>query len=176
MIVVLGMAGAGKSTLCKKLIAGGDYQWFALGEVLRARETGSALAEMAHGGVLSNDLVTPIVATELSKMGDSPEVLLDGCPRTVEQAKWLAIGAETPTVRLVLHLVVNEIEAEKRLSLRGRADDTVEAMKVRFAGYHRDIRHVLAEFTAQNIPVHEINGTLDELEVYGIAKRILGTI
>jgi adenylate kinase len=173
MVVILGMAGAGKSTLCKKLAPVGPYQWFALGEVLRARETGEALAEMTHGGVLNNDLVTPIVKEELRRLGDSPEILLDGCPRTVEQAKWLAGAIYTPQVRMVIHIVVDEQTAENRLSVRGRADDTKDAMQVRFAGYHRDIDSVLNEFGSKGIAVYELDGALDENIVFEQAKGLL---
>jgi adenylate kinase family enzyme len=174
MVVILGMAGAGKSTLCKKLAPYGPYQWFALGEVLRARETGAALSEMVHGGVLDNGLVTPIVREELARLGDSPEVLLDGCPRTVEQAKWLALGDDTPAVRMVIHIVVDEQTAEVRLAARGRADDNLDAMRLRFAGYHRDIDSVLSEFGSAGIAVYEIDGAQEEQEVFEQAKGLLG--
>ena len=176
MIVVLGMAGAGKSTLCGKLVADGDYQWFALGEVLRARETGKDLAEMAQGKVLDDALVTPIVTAELNRLGDSPEILLDGCPRTVGQAKWLAAGLNTPKVSCLLHLVVDDNTAIKRLVLRGRADDTGQAMKLRFAGYHRDIELVLDEFRSKGVKICEVDASQDEHSIVDQAYKCLGKI
>ena len=49
MIIILGMAGAGKSTQCRHLEADGKFQWFSVGQHLREVETGTQKAEMAHG-------------------------------------------------------------------------------------------------------------------------------
>jgi adenylate kinase len=166
VIIILGMAGAGKSTQCRRLERSGDYQWFSVGQLLRETEEGAERAEMAQGKVLDDAIVTPMVRSELIRRSDIPEVLLDGCPRTVGQAQWLAAADDTPPVRVVLHLVVQDDVAMGRLLLRQREDDTESAMKHRFAGYHRDISHVLDEFIKQRIEVIEIDASLSEGEVY----------
>lgn len=165
MIVIVGMAGAGKSTQCKKLSEFNNYQWLAVGDLLRRIETGNNRAEMLRGAVLDNSVVTPIVAKELDRLGDVPEILLDGCPRTVEQALWLA-SENSPKTRAVLHLMINDQVAIKRLRMRDREDDTEEAMSLRFAGYHRDIGLVMDAFLAQSIPVLEIDANQEPQLVY----------
>ncbi len=174
MIIILGMAGAGKSTQCRHLEADGHYQWFSVGQHLREIETGVQKAEMAHGKVLDDALVTPIVRDELARLGDTPEILLDGCPRTVGQAIWLASATETPHVKRVVHLVISDEVAMERLLKRGREDDSREAMMHRFAGYHRDIQPVLDEFRKMGITVDDVNAEKDEYEVLGQLKELLG--
>lgn len=172
MIIIVGMAGAGKSTQCKRLAEEKSYQWLAVGDVLRARETGTDRAEMMSGKVLDDAIVTPIVEEELDRLGDDPEILLDGCPRTLGQAEWLASKVD-PKTRAVIHLVINDEEALKRLMLRGREDDNEAAMRLRFAGYHRDIAPVLGAFRIQSIPVFEIDANAEQGVVYNqILERL----
>jgi adenylate kinase len=173
MIIILGMAGAGKSTQCRMLLASGAYQWLAVGELLRSLETGTNRAEMMHGKVLNDDIVTPIVRAEMIRLGDSPELLLDGCPRTIGQAQWLTSDKQTPKVRKILHLVVNDETALERLMKRGREDDNEEAMRLRFAGYHRDIGLVLDVFRSAGIPVYEFDANQDETMIYEDIRKVL---
>ena len=173
MIIILGMAGAGKSTQCRKLLEAFDFQWLAVGELLRSIETGEDRAEMMHGKVLNDAVVTPIVRAEMIRMGDTPEILLDGCPRTIGQAEWLTTDTETPRVHAIVHIVVDDSVALERLVRRGREDDSEEAMKRRFAGYHRDIGPVLSVFKNVGIPVYEVNGSLDENAVFEQIKKVL---
>jgi adenylate kinase len=173
MIIILGMAGAGKSTQCSRLAERDGYQWFSVGQYLRSIEKGEARAEMMKGKVLDDTIVTPIVEAELARLGDSPEILLDGCPRTVGQARWLASQVSTPKVRYVLHLVVDDETAMERLLRRGREDDSEDAMRRRFAGYHRDIQPVLEEFRLQNIKVLEVDARGNEEEVYTRINQLL---
>jgi len=167
------MAGAGKSTQCKKLELTGSYQWFSVGQHLRDIEDGVEKAEMAQGKVLDDTIVTPIVRSELNRRLDDPEILLDGCPRTVGQAEWLAAADDTPKVRRVLHLVVNDATAMGRLQRRKREDDTEDAMRRRFAGYHRDIALVLAEFEKRSIVITEVDASQSEEVVFQNIMEVL---
>lgn len=174
MIVIVGMAGAGKSTQCRRLSEEKGYQCLSVGELLRRTETGDNRAEMIRGAVLNDAVVTPIVKKELMRLGDAPEILLDGCPRTEGQALWLA-SETSPKTRAVLHLIISDDVALERLKLRDREDDTEEAMRLRFSGYHRDIGAVLDAFRAQSIPVMEIDANQDQATVYNeIVMKLTG--
>jgi adenylate kinase family enzyme len=166
MIVILGMAGAGKSTQCKKLCTEHGYQWIAVGELLRSlHRTEEQRAEMMHGLILDDNVVQPLVEAEIQRLGDDPELILDGCPRTRQQAEWLASQTTAPA-SCVIHLVVSDVEAARRLHVRGREDDSPEAVQKRFAGYHRDIAGVLSEFIKRGVPVHTFDADQPEDEVY----------
>lgn len=166
MIIILGMAGAGKSTQCKKLRDEYGYQWIAVGELLRSlKRSEEQQAEMMHGMILDDTVVQPLVESEISRLGDMPEIVLDGCPRTKLQAHWL-VGQTIAPVSCVIHLVVSDVEAARRLHVRGREDDSPEAVQKRFAGYHRDITGVLDEFIQRGVPVHAFDADQPEDEVY----------
>lgn len=174
MIIVLGMAGAGKSTQCQKLQQRAGFQWFSVGKFLRSAEDDTEKAEMALGKVLDDRIVTPIVREEINRLTDKPELLLDGCPRTVGQAKWLASAVDTPVVRMVVHLIIDEHIATERLLKRQREDDTEYSMRRRFEGYHRDIGPVLSEFKVKNIPIFDIDGSLNEELVFERMQSVVG--
>ncbi len=165
MIIILGMAGAGKSTQCRLLSENMGMQWVAVGQLLRSIDLGERKSEMIAGSVLSDEIVTPLVAAELERRGDTPEILLDGCPRTVGQATWLA-GLNYPKVRAVIHMVSQDECSIERLMERGREDDNREAITKRISGYHRDIGPVLAEFKVKGVPVYEIDACQAIDEVY----------
>jgi adenylate kinase len=173
MIIILGMAGAGKSTQCRKLVADGSYQWLAVGELLRHTELGDQRAEMMTGKVLNDDIVTPLVRAEMLRMTDNPEILLDGCPRTTRQALWLTTDNETPKVRSIIHMIVDDETALERLMKRGREDDTEAAMRLRFEGYHRDIEPVLEIFRNAGIEVTEVNASNSEDTVFAEIEEVL---
>jgi len=165
VIIVLGMAGAGKSTQCRKLADTGEYRWVSIGELLRNMSVSAEhKAEMMMGKVLSDDIVTPIVESVL-KLGDNPTILLDGCPRTTGQARWL-VEQEIVSINGILHMVVDDEIALHRLLKRGRSDDTPEAMRKRFDGYHRDINSVLEIFEDAGFPVLSVDASKDEDEVF----------
>jgi adenylate kinase family enzyme len=133
-------------------------------------------AVMMSGKVLDDSIVTPIVRDEIRRLGDSPEILLDGCPRTVGQAVWLASAQDTPKVRLVIHMVASDEVALERLTARAREDDSPEAMCKRFAGYHRDINLVLNEFKAQSIPIFECNADEHQDNVFELIREAIAQL
>lgn len=170
MIVFLGMAGSGKSTQCRRLSMELGLHWISIGEVLRQSEHGKSRDAMLHGLVLDDTIVMPIVEKELKRSGDTPEILLDGCPRTVAQARWLA-ESKDPSVRVVIHLVLDDEIALRRLLQRQREDDTEHSIRQRFAGYHRDIEAVLAEFQRVGCPIRAVRADATKDEVYEAIVR-----
>ncbi|MCA9347559.1 nucleoside monophosphate kinase [Candidatus Saccharibacteria bacterium] len=173
MIVILGMAGAGKSTQCKLLSKDGYFQWLPVGQILRDLESGADKLEMMMGKVLDDKKVTPVVRDKIAELGDSPELILDGCPRTENQAIWLAEHTETPLVRLVIHLKIEDDVAIERLLKRGREDDSEDAIKVRMSGYHRDIGSVLSIFNDYGIKIVEIDASQSVDDVQSEIRRII---
>jgi adenylate kinase len=80
----------------------------------------------------------PNQAAELAK----PDVMqrgfmLDGFPRTVEQARSLAAFVAPATIDLVIALAVRPETVARRLAFRGRADDTRSTVQTRLERYHR---------------------------------------
>lgn len=96
----------------------------------------------------------------LKNAGDIHKVILDGFPRELVQAEWL-LGAQQNygrNIDLVIVLEVPRQEILQRLAVRGRVDDTPEAIDVRLGIYRREMYPILDLFNEQGIPIVHING------------------
>jgi adenylate kinase len=114
VILLLGPPGCGKGTQAERLAAHLGIPAISTGEMIRAEiKAGTELGRVAAGvtitgGLLSDDLVNRIVASRLSQSDCLNGCLLDGYPRTVEQAKTLAalLEAKGWAQPIVLHIDV----------------------------------------------------------------------
>jgi adenylate kinase len=94
-IVLLGPPGAGKGTQAKRIVARFKIPQVSTGDLLRdnvSRHTPlgmQAKAVMERGDLVSDDLVEEMVAERLHRDDAQRGFILDGFPRTVEQAIWL---------------------------------------------------------------------------------------
>ena len=111
-----------------------------------------------------------IVESRLRQDG-ADDVLLDGFPRTLEQARVLdsILESEGRAVELVLALEVPEEELVRRLlhraEVENRVDDTPEAIGERLQEYRDLTMPVLDHYRSQGIRVEEIDahGTVEEV-------------
>lgn len=96
VFLLVGPPGCGKGTQAERLAAHIGVPSISTGEMIRAEiKAGTELGKIAAGvtitgGLLSDELVNEIVASRLSHPDCERGCLLDGYPRTVEQAKYLA--------------------------------------------------------------------------------------
>jgi len=89
MIILTGVAGAGKSMQGKMFADEHGYAWISTGEILRVLVTGKRRQEMLEGKLLSDDEVITILDSVLNLIDSKQEFVLDGFPRTINQANWL---------------------------------------------------------------------------------------
>lgn len=160
MIVFFGPAGAGKSVQGQMLAARMDWRWLSAGQLLRDTHDPELVQTMHSGNMVSHEAITKIMGEAIHRAGDIDQLILDGFPRLLEQAKWL-VDSQTDHGRHVKLVVVLEVPREellKRLSIRGRADDTPEAIDQRLNIYRQEMYPILSYLTEQNIPVVHIDG------------------
>jgi adenylate kinase len=109
ILLLLGPPGCGKGTQAERLAKHCGIPAISTGEMIRAEiKAGSELGRIAAGvtitgGLLSDDLVNQIVRSRLSQPDCAGGFMLDGYPRTVEQAVFLSsllpeLKAPQPTV------------------------------------------------------------------------------
>lgn len=161
MIVFFGPAGAGKSVQGQILAARHGWRWLSAGQLLRDSKDPELLEEMRRGGLASVDQVNDIMADALVRAKDIDRVILDGYPRQLEQAEWLINNQaqHERSIGLVVVLEVPRSELEKRLQLRGRVDDTPDAIEERLSIYQQEIYPILTYLADKKVKIAHIDGT-----------------
>ena len=160
MIVFFGPAGAGKSVQGQILAARMGWRWLSAGQLLRDTHDPELIRIMHEGDMVPHESITKIMGEAITRSGDIDQIILDGFPRLLEQAKWL-VESQPEHGRAVGLIVVLEVPREellKRLAIRGRADDTPEAIDNRLNIYRQEMYPVLSYFTDQGVPVVHLDG------------------
>lgn len=124
-LVLLGPPGAGKGTQAARLRKDFALPYIATGDLLREhRQQGSELGQeasryMESGALVPDALVIRMILDKIEAEG-ADGFLLDGFPRTVEQAD--ALGAEMASLgrRLTASLLVDAADEEVVRRLSGR--------------------------------------------------------
>jgi adenylate kinase len=147
-LILFGPPGAGKGTQAIRIADKNNWVHVSTGDILRAEVSqGTPLglkvkAVMEAGHLVSDELLIEIMESVFRKHSEVRGFVLDGFPRTLNQAKELDRMLEKlgHPVSLVLALEVNEEELVKRLLKRAieqdRKDDTEEVIKNRLMQYH----------------------------------------
>ena len=161
MIIFFGPAGAGKSMQGQILAARMGWRWLSAGQILRDAHDPELLQTMSEGKLIPHEVITRIMSEAISKAGDIDQIILDGFPRQFEQAEWLLNSRSDHgrDIGLVVVLEVPRAELLNRLRIRGRVDDTPEAIDERLAIYREEMYPILGLFTSNRIPVVHIDGT-----------------
>src|SRR5436309_13244571 len=129
-IILLGAPGAGKGTQARLLAERYNMPQISTGDILREHVTqGSALGQKAkaimdRGELVPDKIVCDMVAARLHQRDCERGFILDGFPRTAEQAKWLdgMLAAKTfggkQLAPVVIDFTVSYNELIKRLTGR----------------------------------------------------------
>ena len=178
-IVLLGPPGAGKGTQAQKLAEKLAVPQVSTGDLFRHNiSNGTELGLEAKKYLDAGDLVPATLTNALvdDRLDDEDVAggfILDGFPRSVEQAKALDELLEKRNLSLdaVLEFRAHEEELVSRLKGRGRADDTEDVIRNRFNVYRDETAPLLDYYSASLVTVDAV-GELDE--VFGRALKALG--
>jgi adenylate kinase len=180
MIIFFGPAGAGKSVQGQVLAARQGWRWISSGQLLRDTHNMDIITQQQTGGLIDSEQVNGIIEAALDRASNVGKVILDGFPRTIEQAEWLvkSCNGGKREISLAIVLEVPRAELIKRLEIRGRVDDTLEAIDSRLQVYRKEIYPILNYFTEQNIRIAHIDGVgtvgqvhdkiMEELQAIGL--------
>src|ERR1041385_72404 len=168
MIILMGVAGAGKSLQGKILADEHGYAWISTGEILRVLVTGKRRHEMLEGKLLSDEEMILLMDKVLDLIDTSQEFVLDGFPRTVPQVDWLLEQVHKGRFQLsaVIHLAASESVVRDRLLSRGRQDDTEEAIAKRFFEYKNETLPILEHLRKEGAKVCDIDASQEPRVVH----------
>jgi adenylate kinase len=180
-IVLLGPPGAGKGTQAQKLSEKLGIPQISTGDLFRKNITeGTPLGLQAKryldaGDLVPGSLTNALVEDRISEPDVARGFILDGYPRSVEQAVALhdMLQARNASLDCVLEFQVAEGELLKRLMSRGRADDTEEVICNRMKVY-RDETAPLLDHYRENLTTVDAVGA--QVEVFARALQALGIV
>lgn len=161
MIVFFGPAGAGKSVQGQMLAARHGWRWLSAGQLLRDTHDIELIKEMQTGKLVPSTLVNKIMGEALLRARNVDRVILDGYPREQSQAQWLIESRpdHERSISLAIVLEVPQSELLKRLEVRGRVDDTPDAVVERLKIYRTEVYPILSYLTEQGVNIAHIDGT-----------------
>ncbi len=169
-LLLLAPPGGGKGTQGHQLAAEYGVPHVSTGELLRdhvARST--PLGEqvrpyLERGNLIPDDLVLRLVRERLTTPVALEGFVLDGFPRTLDQAQAAYAWATEHglTFSAVVHLAVPDAELERRLlergRLTGRSDDTADTIRHRLVQY-RTTTDPLLEFYRKRQILVDVDGS-----------------
>ena len=185
-LVIFGGPGSGKGTQSDLLIAEYGLFHISTGEVLRDQiSRGTELGKIADsfisgGNLIPDELMISILEKTLDENAEKVEkgVILDGFPRTIEQAKALKNMFEHrgSKLNIVIGLEVEDSELINRLIKRGeqsgRSDDNLETITKRLEVYHKQTSP-LRDFYINEGLYAKINGSGSVNEIFANIKAAI---
>lgn len=163
MIIFFGPTGAGKSVQGQMIAARHDWEWLSTGQLLRDSNDSKIIQILKSGDLVSDGVTYDVFHKAIQEAKDDGfnNVIIDGFPRTKEQAEWLSkyMDLNSEKIDLVIVLEVPETEIMKRLDKRARMEDTPETIAKRMSIYRQKMYPVLGIFAEQGIRIVHIDGT-----------------
>jgi adenylate kinase len=175
-MVFIGPPGVGKGTQAQRLICKLSIAHLSTGDMLRqarAEKTDLGLeaeAYMVAGKLVPDDLILQLIERRLEMADCRNGYLLDGFPRTLGQARALdeILARRGTPLDVALELTADTEELVKRLSARGREDDTPEIVRRRLQEYRRQ--------TAPLCDYYRQQGLLESVDGQGSPQQVFDRI
>ena len=176
LILIIGMPGAGKDTQIELLQKIKSIEVIRVGDLIRKKaETNNELTQtIQHGGLVDNEMVNKMIASEIVNFSENSIVISDGFPRDLPQAEWLDgyVKENNIGIEKFIYLKITDEESLERLLKRGRSDDTEETIKNRIEVFHKRTNKVL-DYYKNNRLLVEVNGMGSVEDIHERMKRAL---
>jgi adenylate kinase len=179
-IILFGPPGSGKGTQAVNICENLKIPHLSTGDMLReAVASGSDIGKkakeiMENGGLVSDEIVLSIVKERIAFKDCSNGFVLDGFPRTINQATGLdSLLDVSQQIEYVLRIKVDEEDIIKRLIERGRSDDKPEIIKNRFKSYNAETQPLIPFYEERKI-LFNINGMQKIEKVSDDIKKVIG--
>jgi adenylate kinase len=168
-LILLGPPGAGKGTQAKLITERYSIPQLSTGDMLRGAVAAAtpiglkAKAVMEAGELVSDEIVNAIVAERIDQPDCATGFILDGYPRTLQQAdavedmlaeRNLKLDAVVELVvddRALVGRIVNRAEEAKAAGQPVRKDDTPEVFEERLREYYKKTAPLTGYYYAKRI-------------------------
>lgn len=170
MILLFGPTGAGKSMQGQMLAVRQGWKWLSTGEMLRQSDDPEIIKILKSGELVSDELTYQVFERAVQDARDKQyaNIIVDGFPRTKEQAAWLDQYMERmgEKIDVVISLEVPEAEIMRRLEKRARMEDTPETIARRMTIYRQKMYPVLGIFAEAGVRIVHLDGVGSAGEVH----------
>lgn len=171
-LILLGPPGAGKGTQAKLLSSKFNLLHLSTGDMLREAvanktETGLLVQSILNeGGLVNDNIVNKLVEDTINNLPLNKGFILDGYPRTVEQAIVLedllkslnrsldAVLTFDVDFDILYDRIYSRIENSKQNYEQIRTDDTPEILKNRLDTYKKQTNALLEFYSSQDVLKH----------------------
>lgn len=167
-IIIFGPPGSGKGTQAIKIAEHYNISHLSTGSIFRkAIEDETELGKrvksfMDQGQLVPDQTVVDLVDETITRDEYSPGYIIDGFPRTVEQAVAFdnMLARRDESIDSFIALQVPDEELVKRMLSRGegRSDDTEEKIKIRLKVYKEETAPVMNHYIESGV-YRSIDGT-----------------
>lgn len=183
-VIFLGPPGSGKGTQARLLGERAGVPAISTGDMLReAVRLGTPLgrragAVMDSGGLVGDDVVIGLIRERIAAPDARKGFLLDGFPRTIEQARALdrLLEGNGQALDGVINLLVPEKTLTERMLGRaaeeGRSDDRPETVAERLRVYREKTAPLVEHYRALGI-LSNVDGSGEVGEIAGRIDRAL---
>ena len=169
-LVLLGPPGAGKGTQASLLSDALKIPHISTGDLFRANiSNGTDLGKQAQeymdaGKLVPTEVTANMVRDRLNQEDAQSGFLLDGFPRTIEQAELLEqmLVDDGTNLDAVVNYVVSEDVVVDRMLARGRNDDNEDTIRTRLEVYRDETAPLIEHY--QDILVNiDAEGTVEDI-------------
>ncbi len=174
MIILFGAAGSGKSVQGQRLADKYGWRWMSVGQLLRDHKDPELEKTMLKGELVDDNFVVNMMHNAMmNSVAEGKNAILDGYPRDVWQAQWLADKGDTEFINGAIILDVPHEELWRRLEERGRADDVRESIEKRWAIFDETIEKMSKILSDKGLKIVKVDGVGKIEEVTERIEQVL---